>query len=72
MIKGLIVILNGNCNSDLAGIYCEFIPTTDTAKASDYVRGNGDILGLIPYTLDTSKISDNDKIMIFDRIINLK
>ena len=70
-IKGTLVILNGDCSRNLKDIYTTFIPTKDTQKALDYVAGNGDIIGYIPYEVDLNKLSDDEKFLILDRIANL-
>lgn len=72
MIKGLLVILNGDCSKNLKDIYTTFIPTTSKQKALDYVAGNGDIIGCIPYEVDIRKLTDDEKELILSRVANLQ
>ena len=37
MIKGYLVIMNGDCERNLNGIYSVFIPTRNKEKALEYV-----------------------------------
>ena len=40
MIKGYLVVMNGDCEKNLNGIYSVFVPTRNKEKALEYVRGN--------------------------------
>lgn len=72
MIKGLLVILNGDCSKNLKDIYTTFIPTTNTKKALNYVAENGDIIGYVPYEVDIKKLTDDEKELILSRFANLQ
>lgn len=67
-INGTLVILNGDCQRNLGGIYKVFIPCRNVEIAIEYVRGNGDILGTIPYTVDMDLLSDNERENVIDRM----
>lgn len=69
MLDGLLVVMNGNCEKDLNGLYTVFIPTLDRERALDYVKGNGDIVSCTRYTIDITKITDDEKLVIFDRMV---
>lgn len=68
MLKGFLVILNGDCRKDLKGIYTEFIPTRNKQKAIDYSNGNGDIIGCVPYEVNLELLNKDEKSLILDRI----
>lgn len=68
MIKGYLVILNGNCKSDLEGIYTVFVPTISKKKAIEYVAGNGDIINAIRYDVDLDALDKVEKSRVLDRI----
>lgn len=71
MLKGFLMIMNGNCKRDLEGIYYEFIPTTEEEKAREYVKGNGDIISCVPYSVHIGSLTDKDRYLLLDRIANL-
>ena len=48
MIKGYLIIMNGDCERNLNGIYSVFVPTRNKEKALEYVKGNGDIISIEP------------------------
>ena len=68
MIRGFLVTLNGDCKKNLKGIYTVFIPVRDKSKAIECVEGNGDIIGCIPYEVDTQLLDDKEKALLLDRI----
>ena len=69
-IKGLLVTLNGNCRHDINGLYNVFLPSDDAEKVLDYVKGNGDIISYVRYTIDTELLSVNEKKLILDRMLD--
>lgn len=68
-IKGLLVIVNGYCDNSLDGIYHMFLPTTDKQKALEYVKGTGDIIGVLDYVLDMKTLSSSEHKNIVSRLI---
>ena len=68
MIKGYLIIMNGDCERNLNGIYSVFIPTRNKEKALEYVKGNGDIVSAIKYEVDFEALTDTEKDIVKDRI----
>lgn len=69
MISGYLIVLNSHCKKDLSGVYTVFVPTTDREKAEQYVEGNGTVLGVITYNVDTDLLSDDQKLILFNRLV---
>lgn len=68
MIKGYLVIMNGDCEKNLNGIYSVFVPTRNKEKALEYVKGNGDIISTVKYEVDFETLTDTEKNIVKDRI----
>ena len=68
MVKGLLLIMNFNCCGDLQGIGHIFLPTTNKQKATEYAKGNGDLIGMIPYHVSVNELSDEEKACILERL----
>lgn len=68
MIKGYLIIMNGDCEKNLNGIYSVFIPTRNKEKALEYVKGNGDIISAVKYEVAFETLTDTEKDIIKDRI----
>ena len=72
MIKGYLVIMNGDCERNLNGIYSVFVPTRNKEKALEYVKGNGDIISAVKYEVNFETLTDSEKEIVKDRIEYLK
>ena len=68
MIKGYLVVMNGDCERNLDGIYSVFVPTRNKEKALEYVRGNGDIISAVKYEVNFEALTDTEKNIVKDRI----
>ena len=68
MIKGYLVIMNGDCEKNLNGIYTVFVPTRSKEKVLEYVKGNGDIISAIKYEVNFEELTDTEKDIVKDRI----
>ena len=68
MIKGYLVVMNGDCEKNLNGIYSVFVPTRNKEKALEYVKGNGDIISAIKYEVGFEMLTDTEKDIVKDRI----